>query len=866
MGHGNNGDGQDGGPPQNTRKQGMKGDGTGSAESADLPTIVKGIPPARRQPPPPPGGPGPKTSGGRPPPPPPGGPGPKSSGGGPPPPPTGGPPPPTVIAKSAPTQDLASRLKAQKLTSNVNLTTIKTKNENRRWLSYETRFNWATFSKTDQQVEATAYRVQADKMAVMLAPEEDLDDETLTNLCKVFFPTVRTPGGQVDLRKIRAIGKLPWELGAEGFAERFSARPAGRLNAAGDQGAAKQEHYIVMPYNIRDNSLSSAAMGTKSRSRLQGLQLRPFSATLPMWCTSSRSSIMDFTGVSTRDWVASAASESDVEAALWGNQYVDSTKHNRFLTPSQDAGTAFQFPADPNFHERVFSVKTGVDIIGLQVQASKAKLEHNSILAALRSAFISDVERRFGYDSYDDPNLLILKEILTITEASVNHRAWFRMKMGYRYSDERTHALMERCVDQPTFGDGLQVRSLRGMKHDLEYFPPTSIPFVGVKNFKIDNQSEHTLTIEQNDQYKVKRSDKRWLVNLGMPRPTSAFQHIDDQAWCAFWKTHYAETVGRTKARLLLRYGLQGFGGNAQNYLLETKDGKPNGRVILRDMGDYALHDFVLWAMFGPEGEPPPDSRAKGPGEQEEFVKKWSDAFGHHPLLHFECSVLHRHNNDYTDPQNPGSISEFPTWTGYHRDTTTGMNTFNPFCPACDKTGANFVGHISPLWAYALPASPQSIDFFHCDLDLAQWAKVQKVQMEWGLAHNNAWLNYIAKALNKTFDMPQPVPMSQIDDASTSKVPPRPDCYLNLDGKNSGTMANLHSGGLGGSSEGERSEEMAKFEALKGKFDSPYLAFKSWEMYLGMQVEDFLGSLEGQSALRHYLRNWKKFEAENFSR
>ena len=54
-----------------------------------------------------------------------------------------------------------------------------------------------------------------------------------------------------------------------------------------------------------------------------------------------------------------------------------------------------------------------------------------------------------------------------------------------------------------------------------------------------------------------------------------------------FWGRHYAEAVGRAKARFFVRYGLQYETPNPQNVLVQLDARlRPTGRVVLRDLGD----------------------------------------------------------------------------------------------------------------------------------------------------------------------------------------------------------------------------------------------------------------------------------------
>jgi hypothetical protein len=55
----------------------------------------------------------------------------------------------------------------------------------------------------------------------------------------------------------------------------------------------------------------------------------------------------------------------------------------------------------------------------------------------------------------------------------------------------------------------------------------------------------------------------------------------------SFWAEHYAEPVGRAKARLVVRAGLQFDTPNPQNLLVELDAAlRPTGRVVIRDLGD----------------------------------------------------------------------------------------------------------------------------------------------------------------------------------------------------------------------------------------------------------------------------------------
>lgn len=65
-----------------------------------------------------------------------------------------------------------------------------------------------------------------------------------------------------------------------------------------------------------------------------------------------------------------------------------------------------------------------------------------------------------------------------------------------------------------------------------------------------------------------------------------------------FWKEHYAKLLGRAKAKLLLRYGLQMETPNSQNMLIQLdKNLKPTGVLVFRDISDTMLVRGVAKAL-----------------------------------------------------------------------------------------------------------------------------------------------------------------------------------------------------------------------------------------------------------------------------
>jgi hypothetical protein len=929
----------------------------------------------------------------------------------------------------------------------------KISNPNRLWLTYETRFNWPLFTKTNQEVRLNLYAMERDKTFVILADEADLDLDTLKRLRDVFFPLTGTG-------KLRTIGAPPWSEKYQ-FAEM---KPVAVHDGSRDSHILILPKWAVFPYNIRDNTPGSEAMGTYCSSRF-GFGTRLYALdgpTLPMWSTASRSSIADLRVEYRLEQFIKAKLAGDKAGAnqlCWpGSTYTDLSPV-KFLNPPESGNKAFQIN-EAGFETDYFSVKSGVDQVGFQHQPGKARLEANSILACMRSAYIRETER---IKNFLDPRLVILTEVLTVTERDPRWGPWFAW---HKKQLTEPHTVPE--PEKPKTGDGFQVRSLKGLKFDSEYFPPTSIPFVRLtgkgEKLRVSEDSAHIVSLNP-------RSTSTAAVALGQPLCMSMLTELRSLgaeellAWKNFWKVHYAEALGRAKARLLLRYGLQGFGGNAQNFLLEMKDGIPTGGVVIRDMGDYALHDFVLWALWGDDESAPPDPRipaslpddywsiglvtladyltyvvfggeptnpnrpgsepdrleaarafyfqqlrlrqqifdfieAKNSGDdfaqylagevrrlfenwsftevdqitsrqdldkqlkaigrksgnesvvvdsfteflntlpvevplaetpkrfddkynklfrdstaesqferkfkllgdaeaklreiiakfssgvvppksredaerilgdlsktithvdkkkssvgfsfdpqnlyramkdrlntclkpvkagldrkaQKEFNVKWQERFSKNRVLSFECVTMHALDDE-----------EYPTFTGYHRGGD--HSTFHTLCPNCEDESAStaaFVGHISPLWAYALPVSPQAIDRLYSVLTCAELTHFFQIEAEWCIAHGRAWAGFIEHALGLAPDS-LGIRWDAIDLAAFM---PKFD----------------------GEMETATVEDVERFTTAKAKWTAGYKAMKECEMAAGWIVENFLATVEGQAALKLYQQNWRDIE------
>lgn len=78
-----------------------------------------------------------------------------------------------------------------------------------------------------------------------------------------------------------------------------------------------------------------------------------------------------------------------------------------------------------------------------------------------------------------------------------------------------------------------------------------------------------------------------YLPALSIPYVGREIAQLNGQSFEVFWQKNYAELLGRAKARMLLRYGLQMETPNSQNMLIEMdRNLQPTGRIFFRDISD----------------------------------------------------------------------------------------------------------------------------------------------------------------------------------------------------------------------------------------------------------------------------------------
>jgi hypothetical protein len=125
-------------------------------------------------------------------------------------------------------------------------------------------------------------------------------------------------------------------------------------------------------------------------------------------------------------------------------------------------------------------------------------------------------------------------------------------------TDDKVEMLGElMTLEDKASGNGIVVRDLRPLMNGNYFLPALSIPYAGESIAKLNGKT------------------------------------VDE-----FFGKEYAEKLGRAKARLLIRYGIQMETPNSQNMLIEfDRSMRPTGRLIFRDVSDSFTVRPILEAL-----------------------------------------------------------------------------------------------------------------------------------------------------------------------------------------------------------------------------------------------------------------------------
>jgi hypothetical protein len=297
-----------------------------------------------------------------------------------------------------------------------------------------------------------------------------------------------------------------------------------------------RELWVVAPYNYKDNDEQSTAFGTKP---IPDISMFALEDEWCMWKTASRSCVVRMRGKNNQP----ARIEVGKQTYGWSFGHEDTDAKVGAFSPDRegdsDGPTVFdnRVYADDRY---IFSFKTGVRYIGREFQEEKQKIE--KVTPRLRSDYIAAMDKLLTPDN----DIGFMRELLNVTLSA--------------------RALRDDSV-MATYGGGYDVRDLSLIKNKNRVFvPPLSIPY---------EHAGELIVVKHNQ-----------LNNT---------QYSFDE----FWKKHYAEALGRLKAKLLVRYGLQCLTPNPQNFLIEFEREKlePTGRIIIRDLGDLQLHKQIIFAL-----------------------------------------------------------------------------------------------------------------------------------------------------------------------------------------------------------------------------------------------------------------------------
>jgi hypothetical protein len=113
--------------------------------------------------------------------------------------------------------------------------------------------------------------------------------------------------------------------------------------------------------------------------------------------------------------------------------------------------------------------------------------------------------------------------------------------------------------------------------------------------------------VEKNTENGFVLRDLRPLQDGNYYLPAFSIAYVGEQIYSRFkdvgtfeefWGTHYAAAVGRAKAELLFRYGLQMNAPNAQNILVQLdRNFLPTGKIFIRDIVDSRYYETVANAL-----------------------------------------------------------------------------------------------------------------------------------------------------------------------------------------------------------------------------------------------------------------------------
>lgn len=572
-------------------------------------------------------------------------------------------------------------------------------NPDRDWLTYESLFNKDAFRKPNCKFDLSLYLIPMNDIRIWL--RNDLPPADLQAFVDAFFPDFEPE----DIRRL-ANGFWSWkqketDLLAEVQGRSYFVCSPRKIASDRERLILYVEPYAVLPYNRFDNTETSNACGTRNH---EGTLLKVKSKTWNAWKTASRSCVFKLPDAPTKErrkpWIPFGANSDAEQWSAW--QYSSIHRDAGF---EQLHDSPFKLSPD---RSRSYSIKTGVEFVGKNNQGGALHKDviGDWLVGCLRSDYLMQVEADLHPPK---DGVVILTELITITEKKTRqHKEYGNMN----------------------FKEGIQVRDLAVLKGKI-YLAPLNIPFVGLdlKEFK------------------------------------SEYRYFDDKLetpehrkiWQDFWKVAYAANLGRAKALLTLRFGLQIINPNQQNFLIEFKEEstgvKPTGNIAARDLADASIHREAVWALFEGPGLPPQDANGK---EKLALLNVPTLKF------EFESGRMAREGFDNQDDQETGTtnIKFGPPGTQFL------WQRFSAFANL-DK-GKEAQEH--PVLSH-----PQ-------DKNIATpiYKNLLTAMADWGMAHNKSYIACVEAHLGKNFRAidwslcPNPSRLQQIQTINGAKSEIRP--------------------------------------------------------------------------------------------
>lgn len=433
---------------------------------------------------------------------------------------------------------------------------IEPKNKDYEWLTYETIINQHIFRKTNQVCQMGLFIMPLECVSIYL--KRNLDPEITKILAKAFVPDLTVE------QFISSAGNCPWQKQTE-FLIPISTKicSASRTNDHLHIGPR-----IIMPYNFIDNDSKSGTLGTTLMALLNPqIRLIKLDSCWNMWKTASRSCVVEICEIN----LDKESKLFDVDITFENQKSIHGEQKWAFQKPLTEKQVLDTANGQNRFHlknitNQCFSIKTGIKYVGTRdMNHDKEDLGKDVNNGCILTDLISFIDENRGHVNKEDKCLIIFHEIMGVIEKSK--------------------------TSPNAKGNGFLVRDISCIDPSKVYVPALSIPFLDLNLNDLKERFEFCPRIN--------------LI------PEKFIDEVKAKAekWSNFWKVNYAELLGRGKALLLLRYGLQALTPNPQNFLLEfdrnSNPPKPTGRLFIRDIGDASpVRDLFLQINFKEEANP----------------------------------------------------------------------------------------------------------------------------------------------------------------------------------------------------------------------------------------------------------------------